>query len=264
MRVLLPALCCLLCSCFTTTAAAYVSPVFEDEQQHASRPAYPGYEEAARGAPSILPARQEAALSTIEAIEDLNEQIKTLRGEVEQLQHNYLQLEAKLEHIIEEMTALRDTPRQVEAPEKAAGNLSTAEGATTAGLSGPEAEYQAAYTFIREKNYPEAAKRFQAFIEAHPKHAKVSGAYYWLGESHFQKQEYEESAVAYLKGYQAEKKGENAQSNLFKLAQSLRKLSKKKEACIALFKLKKEFPNAKDSIKKKTADEISALKCKEE
>jgi tol-pal system protein YbgF len=99
------------------------------------------------------------------------------------------------------------------------------------------------------------------FVTDHPNHELTGNAYYWLGETYFINSEHDKAAVQYLKGYQANIRGSRAADNLLKLGKSMRKMDKIKEACTTLVKLNKEFPNASNSIKKSTDEEIKALNC---
>jgi tol-pal system protein YbgF len=125
-----------------------------------------------------------------------------------------------------------------------------------------EQEYQDAYSMLKDRDYVKARAMFQKFLEKYPESDLASSAYYWNGETYFAEGDYIKSAVEYLKGYQANIRGSRAPDNLLKLAKSLAKLDKRKnEACITLLKLKKEFPNAQNTIKKQMNDDIKNLKC---
>lgn len=124
-------------------------------------------------------------------------------------------------------------------------------------------QYQDAYALLKNQDYKKAQSSFQQFITEHPKSELIGSAYYWLGETYYVQNEFNSAAVNYLKGYQNGSHGSRAADNLLKLAKSLAKLEKSKEACTSLQKLKKEFPSANENIKKQVAEETTRLKCNE-
>ncbi len=123
-------------------------------------------------------------------------------------------------------------------------------------------QYDKAFQYLRQSKYTEAEKAWKEFIDKNGESDLISNAYYWLGETYYVRSNYELSAVNFLKGYQKLPKGNKAQDNLFKLANSLGKLKKDKEACTTFDKLLKEFPNVDKEIKGKVKEEKTRLKCK--
>ena len=122
-------------------------------------------------------------------------------------------------------------------------------------------QYQEAYSLLKNHDYKKAQDSFQKFVTEHPDSELIGSAYYWLGETYFTKNEFNNAAMNYLKGYQNNSKGSRAADNLLKLSKSLSKLEKNKEACTSLLKLKQDFPSASETIKKQVAEDISSLKC---
>lgn len=126
---------------------------------------------------------------------------------------------------------------------------------------GPKYEYDKAFGLLRQAKYSDAAEAFHKFIEKHPDNVLVGNAYYWLGEAFYVQQDYEQSSVAFLQGYQKDSKGSKAPDNLLKLAISLEALEKKREACATFEKLFKEFPSASKAIRNKADKEIERIGC---
>ena len=65
----------------------------------------------------------------------------------------------------------------------------------------------------------------------------------------------------FLKGYKKDKKATKAADNLVKLAMSLGKLKKTKEACTTFNKALKEFPDADPSLVENIELEKTQLSC---
>lgn len=131
----------------------------------------------------------------------------------------------------------------------------------TKDVGDPKARYDAAFALLRQSKYPEAEKAFNAWLLDFPDHELAGSSYYWLGETHYVRKEYEEAAVEFMKGYRKAPTGPKAPDNLLKLGTSLGFAKKNDEACTVFGKLKKEFPNAAAPIKRKAELETTKLKC---
>ncbi len=123
-------------------------------------------------------------------------------------------------------------------------------------------QYEKALELLRANKYAEAEKAFREFIKGNKDTELASNSYYWLGETFYARESFQQAAVQFLKGYQDYQKGGKAPDNLLKLAMSLRKLKKDKEACATLDKLKKEYPNADKDLLAKVYTERQEIRCK--
>lgn len=239
-----------------------------------------------------------ASALTFAQLEDLREQVKALRGDVEKLQFENARLNEKLtklstdnefrfnelsqahtekkkEHTLfddidkslEEEKAKKEKKEEKPLPDdnKAKDNKSQVKKDPSVEkkekASNIEQQYQDAYSLLKAKDYKAARTSFQKFIEDHPNTEFTGNAYYWLGETYYIKAEYDKAGVQYLKGYQHSVSGPRAADNLLKLAKSLSKLGKTKEACTSYAKLHKEFPTANNNIKKQMEEDMKELKC---
>lgn len=63
--------------------------------------------------------------------------------------------------------------------------------------AGAEAAYQKAFDTMRSGNYTEASRLFVAFIKEYPNDTLTPNAWYWLGESHYIVQHYEQALQAF-------------------------------------------------------------------
>ncbi len=250
--------------------------------------------------PSIESSRLSA--TNVAQLEEIKEQIKRIRGDIEQLQFDGTRLNEKLVKLAADMefrfSQLDKKKSESSVEQKILDNIDEnldnnsilqqsdskkvaskalvednknlpADIAKDKVLSksikqkGMEQEYQDAYSMLRERDYVKASTLFQKFLEKYPESDLAGSARYWNGETYFAQEDYDKAAVEYLKGYQANIRGVRAADNLLKLAKSLAKIDKRQEeACITLMKLKKEFPNAQNTIKKQMMEDIKSLKCK--
>ena len=62
----------------------------------------------------------------------------------------------------------------------------------------PKDEYDLAYGYVLRKDYALAEQSFRDFLKKHPSDALTPDASYWLGETLFQRQRYQDAADAFL------------------------------------------------------------------
>lgn len=126
----------------------------------------------------------------------------------------------------------------------------------------PKERYTYAFGLLRQAKYDEAEAALRAFIEAHGEEPLASNARFWLGDTYYVRGQFQEAAKTFLQGYKADPKGAKAPDDLLKLGMSLARLEKPKDACVTFAKLKKDFPDAPDRIKKAAARERQRAGCK--
>lgn len=122
-------------------------------------------------------------------------------------------------------------------------------------------QYKASVEFIKKGNYEKANELLKSFISSNQDSDLIGNAYYWLGETYYVRDDYNNSAVNFLMGYQKDAQGIKAPDNLLKLGMSLQSLKKKDEACTTYSKLIVEYPKISKELKKKVAVRLSDLAC---
>lgn len=164
---------------------------------------------------------------------------------------------------------MKDNPN-APAPEtsptvKNLGSMTTAPGgASIPPKSGDDVagQYEAAFSSLKSGNTAAAKKGFESFLNANPTHPLAANATYWLGESYYTSGEYEKAARIFAESYKKYPKGPKVADSLLKMGMSLGQAGKKKEACVTLKQLKKEFTTGGDAVTLRRADqEMSRLAC---
>ncbi|HEC14170.1 MAG TPA: tol-pal system protein YbgF [Rhodospirillales bacterium] len=122
--------------------------------------------------------------------------------------------------------------------------------------------YAFAFGLLRKADYERASEALTEFIEAHGDTALAGNARYWLGETQYVRARYLKAAEIFLEAYQKAPKGAKAPDSLLKLGMSLSALEKKREACSAYGKLKKEFKDLPTRISKPLAREWERSGCR--
>lgn len=231
-------------------------------------------------------------------ISRMDQEIRTLRGTLEQIQFSQRQVATDMKKLSEDMDyrmrAIEDkqaalaaaavaapVPMQVAAPaaaeddeparfdphkkpEPAAAAPAAAAKPALTGNDFPDANaaYSAAFKLLNEKKYSEAATSFDNFVKKYPSDPLTSNAYYWLGESYYARADYTRAAESFRKGFETGPSGQKAPDNLFKLAKSLTQVKRTNEACIVLAQIIKKYPDAAPRTVKLAEDERTTLQCK--
>jgi tol-pal system protein YbgF len=122
-------------------------------------------------------------------------------------------------------------------------------------------QYNYAFSFIKQADYPAAEEALKVFVRQHPDDALASNAQYWLGETFFVRHKYAEAVGAFADGYKRYPKGAKAADDLLKLGMSLSRANQKQNACVALAQLDRDFPNPGSAIRDQAAKEKKQLGC---
>ncbi len=124
-----------------------------------------------------------------------------------------------------------------------------------------EEVYNEAYTLLKNGEYEKAEQSFISFMEKFPQGKLVGNANYWLAESYYARQKWNEAAGLFADGFTKYKDNPKANDSMFKLGLTMKQMNKKKEACTAFKKLLKDDKNLNKQLKTRTQKEIKELKC---
>ena len=128
----------------------------------------------------------------------------------------------------------------------------------------PEKQYEFATSFLKVGDYNTAERALKEFVQTNPNHELAGNAQYWFAETFRIRQLYVDAASAYLEGYQKYPKSEKAPDNLLKLGVSLVQIGEKDQGCMMITSLKKEYPEASQSILQKAKYEEKKFECKKD
>ena len=239
------------------------------------------------------------ALARLEArISRLEEDLRTLTGQLEQATFNSRQLNQRLETALADVEARLDrleggdrtaylppsregAGRTVTPPPPPAPPALPQAGALQERVPGaevgqpapppppglvlpdgpPETQYAYAFGLLQKAQYDQAQAALTKFIETHPDVNLADNARYWLGETYYVKGDYRGAAESFLDAYESDKRGSKAPDALLKLGMSLARLEKPKEACTTLRELARAYPQAAPRIKSKADLEKRRLAC---
>ena len=128
----------------------------------------------------------------------------------------------------------------------------------------PETQYEFATSFLKVGDYNMAERAFREFVDTNPDNDLSGNAQYWYAETFRIRQLYTDAASAYLEGYQKYPKSEKAPINLLKLGVSLVQIGEKDQGCLMIAGVKKQYPNATQSVLQKAKYEEKKFECNKE
>ncbi len=191
-------------------------------------------------------------------IDEQKNVIQTLTAKVDTLEYNQKQLEERLNKMNTDIDVRFNMVGQ---KTSAGATASATSGNGDSKLSAKEA-YNRAYKIMEKGDYQTAEKEFTAFMRDYPKSDLVGNANYWLGETYYARQLYEQAAGIFADGFTKYKNNTKAPDNLLKLGLTMNNLGKKQDACTAFKSLPTEFPKASQTLKNRAKAEAKKLNCK--
>ncbi|HLL29252.1 MAG TPA: tol-pal system protein YbgF [Xanthobacteraceae bacterium] len=125
----------------------------------------------------------------------------------------------------------------------------------------PKDEYDLAYGYVLRRDYAAADDAFRTFMQNHAGDPLIPQAYYWLGESQFQRQQYNDAAETFLDVYNKYPQSTKAPEALMRLGQSLAAIGKQDAACASLGAVLQKYPKASAQVKATVAAEQKRVRC---
>lgn len=246
----------------------------ERELSDLQRQTYSG--DGASGSPLVMDSGVSAANLQARVV-DLEEQVRDLRGRLEEANHRNEMLERNLEAFRQDVdlrfSDLGAGGAAVAPASPGAGNAQastapaegtlgqtepagTSSSASSGGGSAPsvlpngtpEVQYDFAIDLMKRGQYDKARVAFEEFLQVHPKHALAGNAQYWLGETYYAQNDYKRAGDAFLTGYTTYASSSKAPDSLLKLGMSLAALDNKDAACTVWGELGSKFPQASPSV----------------
>jgi tol-pal system protein YbgF len=224
--------------------------------------------------PSAAWAQRGDAVYIEDRLNQLQQSLTSLTGQLEQMQYRNQQLQQQMEKMQADYEYRLDTlekggkagPRpaapSVGAPPPAAAGGNLAANAPPAG-GGPQGEalYHDAFKHLQDGDYAGAEQGFKAFLQRNPHHVLAGNAQYWLGETYYARRDYQNAMVAFAEGYKAYKTSPKGPDNLLKLGITLAVLKKKPEACAVFARFSQDYPRATDLQKRRIDQERQKNGC---
>lgn len=125
----------------------------------------------------------------------------------------------------------------------------------------PRDEYDLAYGQILRKEYAQAEEQLRAFLRKYPQERLAPDANYWLGESLYQRQRYQDAAKVFLGVSKNYEKSGKAPEAMLRLGQSLAALGENDAACETLAEVTKKHPRVTPALRQTIEREQKRVQC---
>ena len=222
--------------------------------------------------PSMAGAQRGDTVYMEDRLNQLQQTITMLTGQVEQLQYRNQQLQQQLERMqadhefrLEQIEKGRGGAPRPPSPPPSAGPATTPPpahaAAPPAGGAQGEQLYHDAFKLLQDGDYPGAERAFKNFVQRNPQHALAGNAQYWLGETYYARRDYQNAMVSFAEGYKVYKTSPKGPDNLLKLGITLAVLNKKQEACAVFARFNQDYPRATDLQKRRIDQERQKNAC---
>ncbi len=119
-------------------------------------------------------------------------------------------------------------------------------------VSGAAALYNQGVSAFNSRNYSGAQAAFVDFTRKYPSNPQVGRAWYYIGESNFQQNKFNEAAVAYDKVITSYPRSARAPAAYLKQAISFSKLGQKAAATARMQELMKKYPTSAEAKRAKS------------
>lgn len=211
-----------------------------------------------------------------ERVGEIEEGLRRLTGEMEELGHRVDLLTQQNERLQKQLDFMANQAAQAQAEPSASssapdtlasaeqtrppalapatGSLGTLPRGTPmpearAADNDPKAEFDAAMGLLTRAQYDRAREGFRTFADAHPDTELAAQALYWTGDiAYSTKKDYANAARDFAELLKKYPKAPRAPEGMLKLGLSLVALGQKKEGCVALAALPKNYPNAAPAL----------------
>ena len=207
-------------------------------------------------------------------LNQLQQAITMLTGQLEQLQYRNQQLQQQME----KMQA--DYEYRLDQMEKGGGRsggappprpntqaaappppLAPPPAAAPSAAAGADQMYNDAFKKLQDGDYGGAERGFKAFLQSNPKHTLAGNAQYWLGETYYARRDYQNAMTSFAEGYKVYKGSPKGPDNLLKLGVTLAVLGRKPDACAVFAKFNQDYPRAIDLQKRRVEQERQKNGC---
>jgi len=222
--------------------------------------------------PSAAAAQRADPVYIEDRLNQLQQSLTMMTGQLEQLQHRNAQLQQQMEKMqadyeyrIDQLEKGRGGggPRPGGAPGGAHAAAPAAPAPPAGGGAAGTADqmYDDAFKKLQEGDYAGAERGFKAFVQRNPQHKLAGNAQYWLGESYYARRDYQNALAAFAEGYKAYKASPKGPDNLLKLGITMAAMGRKSDACTVFARFNQDYPRATDLQKRRIDQERQKNGC---
>jgi TolA-binding protein len=202
-------------------------------------------------------------LSRVDALE---EQVRQLRGRVDETQNEVQRQGADLGKRIDDMAFQAQSPRggppaPTVSPQPPS-SLGAAAAPSAPARRTPELVMQEGNAALARRDYPAAEQAAREVLTSNRTSPRAYDAQFLLAQALIGQHQYSQAAIAYDDTYNRSRKGAHAPDALLGLANSLIAINEKKAACDTLAKLHGEYPSPRPDIRDALAASSQRAACR--
>jgi tol-pal system protein YbgF len=223
---------------------------------------------AALALPTAATAQRADPVYIEDRLNQLQQAISLLTGQIEQLQYRNQQLQQQMEKMqadyefrLEQMEKGGGRPGGAPAARPTPPPSTAAAPPAAAATGAADQVYNDAFKKLQDGDYANAEKGFRTFVQRHPQHALAGNAQYWLGETYYARRDYQNAMTAFAEGYKAYKTSPKGPDNLLKLGITLATLGRKADSCAIFARFAQDYPRATDLQKRRIEQERQKNGC---
>ena len=204
----------------------------------------------------------------LERLDRLEQQIRELTGEVEEIAHRQRQIaedaRSRFGQIEFRLTELEGGDVSALGPPPPLGGIGAAEptgGAQSAVSVSEREELDKAIADVEAGRHAEGERALERFLRTYGDSPLRAEALFWLGEAQLQGSAPRDAARSFLQAYNAGLEADTAPRALYRLGVSLGRLGQTEDACLTLAEVPTQFPNAPEALLQDVAEESDRLLC---
>ena len=186
-------------------------------------------------------------------LQQMQQEIATLRGLLEEQQHELRQLRQEnleryqtLDSRLQEGVAAQASS-STKATVASAGSAGASAAQNDASAADPEKEklfYEASFDLIKQRDFAKAQQAFSAFLRKYPNSQYAGNAQYWLGEVHLVEGDLQAAGKAFALVSHTYPEHNKVPDSLYKLADVERRLGNADKARGIMQEVVAKFPNS--------------------
>lgn len=185
----------------------------------------------------MLKAKTQAQMDMQRRIDELQQEVSSLRGVTEEQNHQLTQILNRQRKLYNRISKISDKKQVQTSTPKSNDDVSST-------LSETEQYQQAVNLVLNERKYNEAIPAFEVFLKKYPQSSYTSNAYYWLGQLQFSKNQYKRAKSSFEAVVNKYPKSTKRSDCLFKLALIAQKEGQAKKAKSLYQKVVDEYPES--------------------
>lgn len=177
-------------------------------------------------------------LTLLNQISELQGQVQTLNGRLEEQQHQIAQLTDQLQRFY------KDLDLRMQHAQGLSSQAASASGGIEEGDGQDAKAYNQAFQQLQQRHYQQASQSLTAFAEQYPNSGYVANAYYWLGQLYLMQGQTSQAETMLTRVVNQFPQHQKAPDALLKLAKIATERQDTTQAKTLLQQLQDRFPNS--------------------